>query len=310
MITALCGGVGGSKLVLGLYRMSPLASLSVIVNTADDLEFCGLHVCPDLDTVVYTLAGMARRDVGWGIEGDTFEALQMLGRFGVPTWFQVGDRDLATHAYRTNGLRQGQRLTEVTRHLARSLDVQANILPMSDDPVATQLLVKGEWLDFQDYFVRRRYRDPVEAVRYRCVERARPTEETLAAIAGAEIIILVNSNPVLSILPVLSLPGLREALLSASAPRVAVSPIIGVDAVTGPAGHLMHVVGRPPSATGVAETYAGVIDGIVIDRSDAAQVPGLEKLGLRVLCTDILMPDASARERLAAETLAFARTLR
>jgi LPPG:FO 2-phospho-L-lactate transferase len=310
MITALCGGVGGSKLVLGLYRVSPPDSLSVIVNTADDLEFCGLHVSPDLDTVTYTLGGIARHDVGWGIEGDTFEALQMLGRYGVPTWFQVGDRDLATHTYRTNALRNGQRLTEVTQHLVSSLDVQAKLLPMSDDPVATQLLAKGEWLDFQDYFVRRRYRDPVEAVRHQCIERARPTEETLTAIAGAETIVLVNSNPVLSILPLLSLPGLREALLASRAPRVAVSPIIGLDAVTGPAGHLMHVIGRPPSAIGVAETYVDVIDGIVIDRADEAQVPRLEELGLRVLCTNILMPDDAARERLAAETLAFARTVR
>ena len=310
MITALCGGVGGSKLVLGLYRVSPPNSLSVIVNTADDLEFCSLHVSPDLDTVMYTLAGVARRDVGWGIEGDTFEALQMLGGYGGPTWFQVGDRDLATHTYRTNALRKGLQLTEVTQHLASTLNVQARILPMSDDPVATQLLVKGEWLDFQDYFVRRRYRDRVEAVRHQCIECARPTEETLATIAAAETIVLVNSNPVLSILPILSLPGLRQALLSSTARRVAVSPIIGLAAVTGPAGHLMHVIGRPPSATGVAETYADVVDGIVIDRSDGAQAPGIADLGLRVLCTDILMPDDSARERLAAETLAFARTLR
>jgi len=310
MITALCGGVGGSKLILGLYRVSPPDSLSVIVNTADDLEFCGLHVSPDLDTVTYTLGGMARHDVGWGVEGDTFQALQMLGRYGVPTWFQVGDRDLATHLYRTDALRKGQRLTEVTQHLASSLDVRAKILPMSNDPVATQLLVNGEWLDFQDYFVRRRYRDPVEAVRYQCVERARPTEQALTAIAGADTIVLVNSNPVLSILPLLSLPGLIAALLASKSPRVAVSPIIGVDAVTGPAGHLMHVIGRPPSPAGVAQAYADVIDGIVIDRADEAQVPALEDLGLRVLCTDILMPDDAARERLAAETLEFARTLR
>jgi LPPG:FO 2-phospho-L-lactate transferase len=310
MITALCGGVGGSKLALGLYRTLPPDSLSVVVNTADDLEYCGLHVSPDLDTVTYTLAGLARRDVGWGIEGDTFAALQMLGSYGAPTWFQVGDRDLATSIYRTMALREGAGLTEVARVIGDRLNVRAHILPMSNDRVATLLLVEGAWLEFQDYFVRRGHRDPVEAVRYAGIEEARTTEEVVAAIREAEAIILVNSNPVLSILPILSVPGVNDELVASPAPRVAVSPIIGRDAVSGPAGELMRLRGYPSNATGVAEVYLGLLDGIVIDRQDEDQAQEIEALGIGVLCTDTLMRDERDRERLAGEALAFARGLR
>lgn len=309
MITALCGGVGGSKLALGLYRALG-DSLTVVVNMADDLEFCGLHVSPDLDTVTYTLAGMARRDVGWGIEGDTFQALEMLKRYGAPGWFQVGDRDLATDVFRTQALRQGRTLTDVTEHIAGSLGVKARILPMTDDPVATQLLVDGAWIHFQDYFVRRGYRDPVEAVRYDGIEQARPTEEVLQALRSADAIVVVNSNPVLSILPILSLPGMRDAVATSPGLCVAVSPIIGEEAVSGPAASLMPLIGKPATATGVAEAYRGVLDGIVIDRRDAAEVSSIEALELAVLCTNILMRSGADRERLAGEVLEFARTLR
>jgi LPPG:FO 2-phospho-L-lactate transferase len=310
MIVALCGGVGGSKLALGLYRTLPPGELTVIVNTADDLEFCGLHVSPDLDTATYTLAGLSRSDVGWGIEGDTSQALEMLARYGAPTWFEVGDRDLATHVIRTQRLRGGDSLTDVTLHIARSLGVRATVLPMTDGSVATRLLAGDEWIDFQDYFVRRRHAVPVSAVRYEGIEGTPATERVRGAIGSAEAIVLVNSNPVLSILPILETPGINDLVASSSAPRVAVSPIVGRDAVSGPAGELMRLIGQPASATGVANTYLGVIDGIVIDRRDADQEAAIEALGLAVVCTDTIMRDIDDRERLAAATLAFANELR
>ncbi|MGH2444395.1 MAG: 2-phospho-L-lactate transferase, partial [Chloroflexota bacterium] len=279
MITALCGGVGGAKLALGLYRELPAGELSVIVNTADDLEFCGLRVSPDLDTVMYTLAGLARRDAGWGIQGDTFHALDGLRHYGAEAWFQVGDRDLATDVFRTQALRQGKTLTEVTAAMAGSLGVRASILPMTDGQVATRLRVHDSWIAFQDYFVRRGHRDPVSAVEYSGIEAAFPTEAARAAVEGAEAIVLVNSNPVLSILPAVSLPGMRELLAGSGAPRVAVSPIIGSDAISGPAGELMALIGEAASVLGVARAYREFIDGIVIDDRDSSQADDIRSMG-------------------------------
>jgi LPPG:FO 2-phospho-L-lactate transferase len=306
MITALCGGVGGAKLALGLYRLLPPNELTVIVNTADDLEFCGLHVSPDLDTVTYTLAGIARRDVGWGIEGDTFAALEMLKRYGVPTWFQVGDRDLATDVFRTDLLRRGKSLTAVTDTIADALDVQARVLPMTDAPVTTRLQIDGEWVHFQEYFVHRRHGDPVTAVRYDGIENARPTPLVRDALTTADVIVIVNSNPVLSILPILAVPGINDALIASSAPCVAVSPIVGGDSVSGPAGRLMRLIGQPPTALGFARAYLGLVDGVLIDQSDAEQVPSIEAEGLQVRCSDVIMQDEADRVRLAEETLTFA----
>jgi LPPG:FO 2-phospho-L-lactate transferase len=309
MITALCGGVGGSKLVLGLYRTVPPHELDVVVNTADDLEYFGLHVSPDLDTVTYTLAGISQAGRGWGIEGDTFEALETLRRYGAPTWFQVGDRDLATHLFRTDELRQGANLTVITKLIAERLNVRAGILPMTNDAVSTRLLVGDEWVEFQDYFVRRRHRDLVSAIRYDGIKGAASTPEVLAALQNAEIIVLVNSNPALSIVPILSTPGVNDLLIAVSAVCVAVSPIVGTEAVSGPAGRLMTLLGHPSSATGVAAAYAGCIDGIVIDQSDADQTAEIEALGIAVCCTQTVMDTLEDRDRLAAETVSFARSL-
>lgn len=310
MITALCGGVGGSKLALGLYRTLPPDELAVIVNTADDLDFCGLRVCPDLDTVVYTLAGIAGRELGWGVEGDAFTALEMLTRYGIEPWFQVGDRDLATDIFRTHRLRQGSTLTAVSEAIATSLGVTARVLPMTDLQVATRLLAGNEWLDFQEYFVHRHHRDRIEAVRYEGIEETETTAEVHDAASGSEVIILVNSNPVLSILPILATPGINEAIVQASAPAVAVSPIIGTGAVNGPAADLMRLIDQPASALGVANAYLGIIDGIVIDRQDAEQVASIEALGVAVYCTDTMMRTLVDRERLATEIVSFARSLR
>ncbi|GAC1404477.1 MAG: 2-phospho-L-lactate transferase [Chloroflexota bacterium] len=308
MIVALCGGVGGSKLVVGLDRTVPPGELSVIVNTADDLEFCGLHVSPDLDTVMYTLAGMAG-PMGWGIAGDTFHSLEMLERFGVPGWFRVGDRDLATDIYRSAAMREGRSLTEVTRHLCERLRISSHILPMTDSRVATRLVSGADWIDFQEYFVHRRHKDPIQSVKYDGVDTSTITSDVLSAFEDAEAIIIVNSNPVLSILPMLAVPGINDMVSTASVPRVAVSPIVGSNAVSGPAGDLMHLVQQPASVLGVAGAYLGIIDGIVIDLQDAGQIPRIEALGLRVLCTDTIMRDEDDRNRLARETLSFAREL-
>jgi LPPG:FO 2-phospho-L-lactate transferase len=310
MITALCGGVGGSKLVLGLYRVLPPGDLTVVVNTADDLDLWGLHISPDLDTVTYTLAGLAGREHGWGLQHDTFEALDMVQRYGLEAWFKVGDRDLGTHLFRTDALSRGETLTGVTARVASGLGVRASILPMTDGRVATHLLVEGEWLDFQEYFVHRRHAVPVQAVRYDREESTRPTNAVLAALSTPDVIVLVNSNPVLSILPILDLPGIREALARTSAAKVAVSPMLGSGSVTGPAGILMRLIGQPPTSTGVAATYRDVIDGIVIDREDERQVTEIEALGVRVRLSDTVMRTDADRERLAREVLDFAGVLR
>jgi LPPG:FO 2-phospho-L-lactate transferase len=234
----------------------------------------------------------------------------MLERYGLPAWFQVGDRDLATDIVRTEALRRGESLTAITARIAEALDVSAWILPMTDAPVSTKLLVHGEWIHFQEYFVRRRHVDPVEAVRYEGIEACSAGDAVLQALQAAEIVVLVNSNPVLSIIPILAVPGINEALIASSAPKVAVSPIVGMDAVSGPAGDLMRLIGQPATALGVARAYLGLIDGIVIDRSDEALAGPISNLGMRVLGADIIMRSVEDRERLAAETLSFARGLR
>ncbi|GAC1465390.1 MAG: 2-phospho-L-lactate transferase [Chloroflexota bacterium] len=310
MITALCGGVGGSKLALGLYRTLPADSLTIVVNTADDLDFCGLHVSPDLDTVMYTLAGLSRRDVGWGIEGDTFEALTMLERYGAPTWFSVGDSDLATDIFRTHALGGGWSLTRVTDEMAARLNIRARLLPMTDARVSTRLSVNGEWLDFQDYFVRHRHQVPVDAIRYEGADSAHATDEVRGAIRGSDVVVIVNSNPVLSIMPALSLKEMRRALDDTSAVRVAVSPFIGSDAVTGPAGDLMRLVDLPPTSAGVAHLYHGLVDGIVIHQDDQVQARAIESLGIAVLCVDTIMKTDVDRGRLARQTIDFAHRLR
>lgn len=309
MITAICGGVGGAKLALGLYRVLPPDDLSLVVNTADDTTFWGLHVSPDLDTVAYTLAGMAG-EMGWGVGGDTFAALAMMDRYGAESWFSIGDRDLATHIYRTYALRQGFSLTAIAKHITGSLGVRARILPMSDARVATQLRTGEEWINFQEYFVHQGHRAPIEETRYEGIERAAATSEVLTALREAEIIVMANSNPVLSILPVLAVSGVRAALEGANAPRVAVSPMLGQGSVSGPAGDLMRTIDQPPTSAGVARAYAGLIDGIVIASEDEAQATQIQDEGIRVLCTDTMMRDDADKERLARETLDFAGRLR
>ncbi len=304
-VCAFAGGVGGAKLAAGLQDVLPPGDLTVVVNTADDFDLWGLHICPDLDTVMYTLAGISNPETGWGLAGESFDALSMLERYGEETWFKLGDRDLATHILRTSRLRSAETLTEVTAALSGSLGVESTILPMSDDPVSTVLETPEGRLEFQEYFVRRAQRDEVLGVELRGIESTRPTGAVLAAISRADTLVFCPSNPVVSVGPILAVPGIREALASSSAPKVAVSPIVGGRALKGPADRMLSSLGHEVSATGVAKMYVGLLDGMVVDRIDEEERAGIEDLGMRVLVTESVMRDAEDRARLASETLEF-----
>jgi LPPG:FO 2-phospho-L-lactate transferase len=309
MIVALAGGVGGAKMAHGLSLALAPEALTVIVNTGDDFDHYGLRICPDLDTVLYTLAGLANETTGWGVVGDTNAALDMLSRYGEEAWFWLGDRDLATSLLRTARLRAGASLAAVTRALAQAVGVGARLLPMSDAPVATIIQTPDGELAFQDYFVRRRHQDVVTGVRFDGIERARPLPEALAALAQAEAIILCPSNPLLSIEPILRVDGMRAALTQASAPVIAVSPIVGGQALKGPADRILAAQGFEASPLGVARWYGALLDGLVLDQTDAALAPDIAALGVRPFVTQTIMREHGDRERLARETLAFAATL-
>jgi LPPG:FO 2-phospho-L-lactate transferase len=304
-VCALAGGVGGAKLASGLQDVLPPGDLSVVVNTADDFDLWGLHICPDLDTVMYTLAGISNPETGWGIAGESFDTLNMVERYGEETWFKLGDRDLATHVLRTFRMLSGETLTEVTAGLSGALGVDSAVLPMSDDPVSTVLETPEGRLEFQEYFVRRGQRDEVLGIELRGIEDASPTERVLAAVSRADAIVLCPSNPVVSVGPILALPGMTEALASSSAPKVAVSPIVGGRALKGPADRMLSSLGHEVSAKGVARMYAGLVDGMVVDQTDEGERAGIEALGMRVLVTQSVMRDAGDRARLASETLEF-----
>ncbi len=312
-VVVLAGGVGGAKLAHGLQQVLAAGELSVVVNTADDLELHGLLVMPDHDTVMYTLAGLADREQGWGIAGDTYAAAAMLDRFGAPTWFRLGDRDLATHVLRTERLHRGERLTDACLALQAALGVPGPILPMADEPVRTRVRTDVGWLDFQDYFVRLRQGPEVQEVAFDGIEAASPTGEVLRAIASAEAIVIAPSNPFVSVAPILAVPGLREALQAArdtGTPVVGVSPIVGGRALKGPADRMLASLGHEPSARGVAQLYSGLLDGFVLDRADATEASDVEELGVSSLVTEAVMTDDSTRARLASEVLAFASGLR
>jgi LPPG:FO 2-phospho-L-lactate transferase len=304
-VCALAGGVGGAKLASGLQDVLRPGDLSMVVNTADDFDLWGLHICPDLDTVMYTLAGISNPETGWGIVNESFETLNMLESYGEETWFKLGDRDLATHILRTSRMISGETLTEVSAGLSIALGVESAVLPMSDDPVLTILETPEGRLEFQEYFVRRGQRDEVLGIELRGIEEAGPTESVLAAISGADVIVFCPSNPVVSVGPILALPGMTEALATSSAPKVAVSPIVGGRALKGPADRMLASLGHEVSATGVARMYAGLVDGMVVDRADQSERAGIEVLGMRVLVTESVMHDAEDRARLASETLKF-----
>jgi len=310
MIVALAGGVGGAKLAHGLYASLDPGALTIVVNTADDFDLYGLRIMPDADTLLYTLAGVANPDTGWGVAGDTFESLAMLKRYGEDTWFWLGDRDLATHILRTQHLREGWTPTRVLASFAQALGVQATLLPMCDEQVATYVRTPEGELAFQDYFVRRHHADTVLSVRFAGIEQAVVPEAVTTSLREAEAIVFCPSNPVVSIGPILGVPGMRERIRAASAPKVAVSPIVGGHALRGPADRMLGSLDVEVSPFGVASLYQELLDGIVIDRSDEQTRERIEALGMRVLVTDAVMRDEADRRRLASEVLAFARALR
>jgi LPPG:FO 2-phospho-L-lactate transferase len=305
-VVELAGGVGGAKLAHGLQ--AHLGSrLTVVVNTGDDLERHGLLVCPDHDTVMYTLAGIDNREWGWGIAGETFAASEMLARYGEETWFRLGDRDLATHVVRTRRLRDGERLTPISLDLQRALAVRARILPMADEPIRTRVRTHEGWLDFQAWFVGRRQEPEVDEVRFDGMDLAHPTPEILAALAEAEAIVVAPSNPFVSVAPILAVPGMREAIDAArlrGVPVAAISGIIGGRAIKGPADRMFApLASEEPSALAVARRYLGWVDIFVLDTVDAALEPAIRELGFETVVTDTLMVDDGVRARLAGEVL-------
>ncbi|MFN8590863.1 MAG: 2-phospho-L-lactate transferase [Thermomicrobiales bacterium] len=309
MIVALAGGVGGARMADGLQAALPAGDLTVIVNTADDFTLYGLHISPDLDTVMYTLAGIADPAQGWGVANDSRRTLDAIGRYGRDPWFLLGDQDFATHILRSERLRQGASLTTVTEELASALRVTSHIVPMTDDPVATLVDTKQGRLEFQDYFVARRQSDDVLGVSFAGIATANAQPRALAAIEEAAAVIIAPSNPIVSVEPILATPGMRDALRRTSAPIVAISPIIGGRAVKGPAANMLLSLGHDVSALGIARLYADLVDGLVIDEVDRALQPEIELLGMRVLVSETIMGDRADRARLAREVLDFAQAL-
>ncbi len=308
VIVALAGGVGAARFLRGLMRVVPPEEIVVVGNTGDDEIFFGLHVSPDLDTVTYTLAGTVGA-AGWGVAGDTFRALDALNRYGEPTWFRLGDTDLATHLYRTTRLREGATLTEVTAEITLAWDVKAKLLPMSDDRVATVIDVVGPGggpplrMAMQEWFVRERAQPPVAGVTFEGAAEARPGPGVLDALAEADAILLCPSNPVISIGPILALPGVRDALRARRARVVAVSPIIRGATVKGPADRLMAASGIEVSCAGVASLYADICATLLVDESDADRAGDVERHGGRAAVAPILMRDADDAAALARRAL-------
>jgi LPPG:FO 2-phospho-L-lactate transferase len=309
VLAALAGGVGAARFLCGLVDVVAPADVTAIVNTGDDDEFHGLWVCPDLDSVTYALAGANNPETGWGLAGETFAAMDALERYGTPTWFRLGDRDLATHLYRSARRRAGASLTEVTDEIATAWGVRTRLLPMSDDPVATRITVQGpdgtaDELAMQEWFVRDRAEPPVLSVRFEGASRSRPAPGVTEAIRAAETILICPSNPVISIGPILAVPGIRELLRSRRDRVVGVSPIIGGRPVKGPADRLMGPLGIEVSCVGVAEAYRDLCATLVIDTADADAVPRIEALGVHAVVADTLMRDERIAAALARDTLA------
>ena len=303
MIVALAGGTGAAKLLRGLAGVTDPSRVFVIGNTGDDLEWWGLHVSPDLDSVAYALAGLLDAKRGWGVHDDTFHCLEAMARLGRDTWFRLGDRDLATHLHRTLLLRAGASLATATRAMTDALGVTARLVPMSDDPVRTEIRTPDGWLGLEEYFVRERCAPEVLDVAYRGADMARPATGVIEAVGAAEAVIVCCSNPVTSIGPILAVPGIADALGHTPAPVVAVSPIVGGQAVSGPAAKLLVARGLEVSPLGVAQAYQPWLDTLVVDGRDAGYAAALEQNGVRGVVADALMPDIAAETRLARAVL-------
>jgi len=304
VITALAGGVGAARMLRGLVQVVPADTVTAVVNTADDVVLHGLHVSPDLDTVTYTLAGAVNDDTGWGLAGESWTVMESLERYSGQTWFRLGDRDLATHLYRTDRLQSGATLTEVTDEIRRAWGVGCRLLPMSDDPVRTVLTVEGVGeVGFQDYFVARRHDVTVSAVRFAGADAARPGPDVLSCIGDAEAVLVCPSNPIVSIGPLLAVAGVADALRRARARTVAVSPIVAGTALKGPADRLMRELGHDASVVGVARLYAELASVLVIDGADADLAPQVEATGMACVVTDTVMSSPEVAAALARRAL-------
>lgn len=301
----LAGGVGAARFLRGLYPLLEPAALTVVVNTADDDTFFGLHVSPDVDTVIYTLANAADPVRGWGRQGDSFRCLGALGDYYHETWFRLGDLDLATHLFRTDALRSGQRLTAVTAALARARSLRTRVLPMSDDPVRTVIDVAGRGpVPFQRYLVKGRGRGRIRRITWRGARRARPSPEVLQALRRSTTVLIPPSNPLVSIGPILSLQGVRGAIRTSEARVIAVCPLVGGRPVKGPLHHMLRGLGHEVSPVGIARLYRNIADTFVLDERDAAHAPRVAALGLRPVVTDTMMSSPARARRLAATVLA------
>ena len=303
MITALAGGVGAARFLTGLLKLVNQKDLSVIVNTGDDIELFGLHISPDVDIVTYTLAGIVDEEKGWGIKGDTFHCLEALRKFKGETWFNLGDRDLATHIFRTNLLKNGAKLSEVTARVSRLLGLEVAVLPMTDDRFETRVLIEEGLVHFEEYFVKRGGKDEVLGVEFLGGDRAKPAAGVLEAIREAEKVIVCPSNPIVSIGTILAVNGVRDALRQSDAKKVAVSPIIAGAPVKGPADKLMQGLGFEVSAFSVAELYSDFLDAFVLDVADSAEKGRIEKLGIEVKVTNTLMKSLEDKVELARTVL-------
>ena len=305
---ALCGGVGGAKLALGLSKLLAPDELTIIVNTGDDFEHIGLHVSPDIDTVLYTLSGLSNQELGWGLAGETWSFMAALERLGGPAWFRLGDHDLATHALRTERLRRGETLSAITDHLRRRLGIGPAIVPMSDDPVRTFVETDVGRLAFQSYFVERRCAPRVRSIEFVGAGAARPAPAAVAALGRPDLagVIICPSNPWLSIDPLLAIPGLEAALRSSAVPRVAVTPLVAGQAIKGPTAKIMGELGLTLDVGSVVAHYQGLLDGFVLDQQDAALAP---TLGLPVRVAQTIMRTLDDRVDLARQSIDFCRTL-
>ena len=304
-VLAVSGGVGGAKLALGLSRLLEPDELTIVVNTGDDETFHGLHVSPDVDTVVYALAGLTNPETGWGVAGDSFRTLDALGRLGGETWFRLGDLDLAMHLRRTELLAAGRTLTEATRAICDALGVRHPVVPMSDAPVRTVALTEHGEMAFQEYFVRHACEPRITGVRFDGAEDAPPSPAFAEVLASADAIVFCPSNPLVSIEPVLAVQGVRDAIELFAGPRIAVSPIVGGRALKGPAAKMMAELGEEVSNAGIARRYAGLVDTLVIDAGDGAEAQAVEALGIVAHVTPTIMTTDADKTTLAREVLAL-----
>jgi len=303
MITALAGGVGAARFLTGLVKVVDEKALSIIVNTGDDIELFGLHISPDIDIVVYTLAGIVDEEKGWGIKGDTFQCLEALRRLNQEVWFALGDRDLATHVFRTNFLKKGHKLSEVTAEIARALGLKMAIFPITDDKFETRIVTRDGALHFQEYLVKRGAKDEVLGVEFVGADNAKPAAGVVDAVMNAELVIVCPSNPVVSIGTILAVNGVRDALKQTEAKKIAISPIVAGAPIKGPADKLLRGLGLEVSAYSVAKLYADFIDTFILDTADSAEKGKIEKLGIEVKVANTIMRTLENKVRLAKTVL-------